>query len=246
MRPFKADLHIHSCLSACADLDITPTTIVKTAKELGIDIIAIADHNSAENLITASKIANKEGILLLPAMEITSQEEAHILALFGGIETAMEMQSIVYRSLPEIEPIDFGPIYQVVVNEEDQILDFNDKMLFGATNLSVKEIVDKIHSLDGIAIASHIDREVFSIVSQLGFIPEDIQIDALEISYFCSLKKAIQLLDCYRYLPWIRNSDAHCIGGIARAYSILQLEEPSFDEIKKVFKDKERIKLHRK
>ncbi|MCX8070000.1 MAG: PHP domain-containing protein, partial [Thermodesulfovibrionales bacterium] len=165
MRPYKADLHIHSCLSACADLDITPTSIVKRAKELGLDIIAIADHNSAENLITASKIANKEGILLLPAMEITSQEEAHILALFDSIETAIQMQNIIYDSLPDIEPIDFAPIYQVVVNEDDEVIDISDRMLFGASSLSVKEIVDKIHNLNGIAIASHIDREIFSIIS---------------------------------------------------------------------------------
>ncbi|HIJ60006.1 MAG TPA: PHP domain-containing protein [Nitrospirae bacterium] len=243
MNPFKADLHIHSCLSACAELEMTPLSIIKRAKELSFDIIAISDHNSAENLFAASKIAKKEDIFLIPAMEITSHEEAHILALFGDIESVMEMQSIIYRTLPDIEPIDFGPIYQVVVNENDEILDLNDRMLFGASSLSTKEIVDKIHSLNGIAIASHVDREIFSIISQLGFIPDDIKIDAIEISYSCRLKKALQMLDAYKYLPWIRNSDAHCIAGIGRAYSIFQLERLSFKEIADTIRDKERIKL---
>ncbi len=245
MRYYKADLHIHSCLSACADIDITPLRIVRRAKAVGLDIIAIADHNSAENLVTASKVAQQEGLLLIPAMEITSKEEVHILALFETLECAMEMQGIVYRSLPSIAIDEKDAVYQLVVNEMDEILEFNDKALFSATSLSVAEITERVHLCGGLAVASHVDREYFSLISQLGFIPDDVQIDALEISYVTSLQRAKGLLQDYRHMPWIRNSDAHTLNDIGIAYTRFLLGGLSFRDIAEAIKIKERLKLGR-
>ncbi len=245
MRYYKADLHIHSCLSACADIDITPLRIIKRARAVGLDIIAIADHNSAENLVTATKVAQREGILLIPAMEITSKEEVHILGLFETLECAMEMQGVVYRSLPEIEIDENDAVYQLVVNEMDEILDFNNRPLFGATSLSAAEITERVHRCGGLAVASHVDRESFSLISQLGFIPEDVNIDALEISYITSLERAIEHFKDYRHIPWIRNSDAHTLNDIGIAYTRFLLEGLSFKDIAEAFKIKERLKLGR-
>ncbi|MBI5188431.1 MAG: PHP domain-containing protein, partial [Nitrospirae bacterium] len=171
---FRADLHIHTCLSPCADLLITPYRIVEKAASLGLNIIAICDHNSAENVEVAKRVAKEKGINAISGIEITSSEEVHILGLFGDIEDALKMQDIVYENLQlgENDEEVFG--MQVIVNEKDEVLDFNKRLLIGATRLSVNKIVETIHSLGGLAIAAHIDREGFGIIGQLGFIPPEL------------------------------------------------------------------------
>ena len=82
MRRFIGDLHIHTCLSPCGELDMTPERIINRAVDRGLDIIAISDHNSAENLGVAMEIASRSSIAVLPSIEITSSEEVHVLAIF--------------------------------------------------------------------------------------------------------------------------------------------------------------------
>lgn len=212
---------------------------------MGFDAIAIADHNTAENLPVAYSIAKKEGILLIPAMEITTVEEAHILALFESLECAMEMQSFVYRSLPKEVEASYDPVYQLVVNEQEEILEFNNKPLFSATNLSVSQITHKIHECGGIAVASHIDREYFSLISQLGFIPEEASIDALEISYNISQSVARQRFPDYTNLAWIRNSDAHTLNDIGIAYTMYKVENLSYHSIAEALRHRDRLILRR-
>lgn len=242
---FIADLHIHSCLSPCAELDMTPKRIIDTAVKKGLNIIAIADHNSAENIETALTVAQHSGITVLPAMEITSFEEAHVLAVFDSVEKALKMQKIVYENLPDgllYGKNDFRKWgYQLVVNEKDEITEFNRMVLFSAVRLSLNEIMGKIHDIGGLAIASHIDREVFSVISQLGFIPEDIRFDALEFSYNTKREQAEAMFGDYMTTPWITASDAHHLEHIGRRTTSFFLEEPSFEEIAIAFKGYRKI-----
>jgi PHP family Zn ribbon phosphoesterase len=241
MKRFVADLHIHTCLSPCAELDMTPLRIIDAAAKKGLDVIAISDHNSAENAGIAMKIAHEKGIKVLPAMEVTSYEEAHVLAIFDSMEKVTGMQEIVYKNLPDgIKDERMGG-YQVVVNEKDEVLGFNKRILFGATGLSLNDIVDTIHSFGGIAVASHIDREIFSVISQLGFIPDDIAFDALEISYNTRKERAESVFGAYKSIPWITSSDAHHLGDIGMRTTSFFLEELSFEEIKMAFKGQRRI-----
>jgi len=85
VKTFRADLHIHTCLSACAELDMTPPKIIRKAREKGLQIIAITDHNSAEN-IPAFNALKYEDIKVFAGMEITTSEEVHVLALFEDYE----------------------------------------------------------------------------------------------------------------------------------------------------------------
>lgn len=238
---FIADLHIHTCLSPCAELDMTPLRIIDAAVKKGIDVIAISDHNSAENAGIAVKIAKGRGIKVLPAMEITSYEEAHVLAIFDSIENVMNMQKIVYKSLPDGINDERLSGYQVVVNEKDEVLRFNKRILFGATSLSLNTLVNNIHSFGGIAVASHIDKEVFSVISQLGFIPDDIAFDALEISYNTKRQRAESVFGVYRSIPWITSSDAHRLNDIGRRTTSFFLEEMTFEEIKMALKGERKI-----
>ena len=236
LKKFKADLHIHTCLSPCAGLEMSPSAIVKTAGEKGLDIIAITDHNSAENVIAAKKAAANTELTVLAGMEITSSEEAHILALFEGIEDILKLQDIVYENLlpGENDERRFGE--QIVVNEKDEVLSFNKRLLIAATALTAHSIVNTIHSLGGLAVASHIDRNSFSIISQLGFIPLDLEFDALEISPRIKREEALNMFDNYNSYTWIFSSDAHDVENIGQSTTSLYMKNPTIEEIASAFK----------
>ena len=243
LRTFKADLHIHTCLSPCADIDMSPRAIVEAAEQKGLDIIAICDHNSAENVAATVRAASGRGLRVLSGMEITSQEEAHILSLFDTSDQILELQKIIYAHLPKGTVVETSIDDQIVVNEFDEVEAFNTKLLFGATDLSLQKIIEAVHSLGGLAIASHIDREMFSIVGQLGFIPEDLPLDAVETSAATSLQEARESLSVYGDFPMITSSDAHFIHDIGRVRTDFLLSEPTTEEMKKAFIDIEGRKL---
>jgi predicted metal-dependent phosphoesterase TrpH len=229
MKMYKADLHIHTCLSPCAELDMSPKYITKEAQEKGIDIVGICDHNSAENAPAVRRHAKNRGgdVNVIGGLEITSNEEVHLLALFAGEESLFSMQKIVYDNLPGTNNEKrFGQ--QVVVNENDEVMGFNRKLLIGASGLSIEDIVHLIHELGGLAIASHIDRETYSIIHQLGFIPRHLPLDAVEVS---TAGKITDFKDIS--LPVITASDAHAVKNIGRGFTWFFMEEPTLQEIKK-------------
>lgn len=237
IKEFIADLHIHTCLSPCADIDMTPSAIVKIASDKGIDIIAITDHNSAENIRAAKKAAKHSGLTVLAGMEIASSEEAHILALFDDRESIIRLQDTVYENLlPGMNDEKlFGE--QIVVNEKDEVLAFNNRLLISATELSAHSIVKAIHALGGLAVASHIDRDAFSIISQLGFIPSDLMFDALEMSSRIERMKAEDIFNDYNSFTWISSSDAHNLKDIGNRTTRLFLENPTIEEMKLALKN---------
>ena len=228
IKEFKADMHIHTCLSPCADLEMSPRNIIKEAKKKGLDIIGICDHNSAENFPAVEKSANKEGIKVIGGIEITSREEVHVLALFGNERDLFLMQEAVYSKLHGInDEKRYG--LQVVVNDNDEVLSFNNKLLIGATEMSIEEVVDLTHQFNGIAIAAHVDREGFSIISNLGFIPEGLKLDALEIIEPSKIDK----INKGRDFVFITSSDAHFINDIGKRYTCFIMKESTFEEIRK-------------
>jgi hypothetical protein len=162
-------------------------------------------------------------------MEITSQEEVHILGLFDSLEAAFEVQAVVYDHLPgENDEEAFG--LQVVVNAEGEVLRFNSKLLIGASTLTLERIVELIHSFDGLAIASHIDREGFSLIGQLGFVPRNLSIDALEVSPRTPLEEARKKFNFG--FPLTTSSDAHRLEEIGQATTSFLLEAGTAAEIR--------------
>lgn len=242
MKNYIADLHIHSCLSPCAELDMTPRRVINSALGKGLHIIAIADHNSAENTEVAVRTGQEQGITVLPAMELTSQEEVHVLAIFDSTENTASLQEIIYNKLQDGCNDELNIGYQLIVNESDEILAYNRKLLIGATSLPLGELVRSIHDFGGLAIASHIDRGHFSVISQLGFIPDDAAFDALEISYNMGRQDAAVQFSNYAVIPWITSSDAHNLNDIGRRTTTFLLNEPSFDEIAMAFKGEREIR----
>ena len=225
MRKVRADLHLHTCLSPCADAQMQATAIVKQAKKVGLDIIGICDHNSAENIAAVVKAGLREGLSVIPGIEITSSEEVHILGLFNTELDLMHLQDVVYENLSgENYEEAFGP--QTITDEWDRVLGTNRKLLIGATALTVEQIVKAIHQRSGVAIASHVDRERFSLIGQLGFIPKGLSLDALEVSNPSSTRQK------YDY-PVVTFSDAHFLEDIGSSYTCFMVEDVSASEIRK-------------
>ena len=227
LREFRADLHIHTCLSACADKTMLPAAIIKQAKLRGLDIIGICDHNSAQNVSAVKKAGEREGVGVLGGIEITSREEVHIMGFFEDDNNLEKMQQVIYENLSgENKEDTFGE--QLIADEDDKIIGFNPKLLIGASNLPIDEIVGLVYSLGGMAIASHIDREAFGIIGQLGFMPEGLALDAVEVSANCPSNK-ISNYKGYGF-PVVRFSDAHFLPDIGKSFSTCLLNEPSFAE----------------
>lgn len=228
MKEFKADLHLHTCLSPCCELEMIPTAIIVHAKKAGLDMIAICDHNSAENVAAVVKAGKRENFSVVPGIEITSSEEVHIIGLFERADDLLKLQNVVYENLlGENDEESFG--LQIVVDENNELVDKNERLLIGATNLTTEQIVERIHKFGGLAIASHIDRESYSIIGQLGFIPEGLRLDALEVSYRAKIEKREDY-------PVITSSDAHFLTDIGKCYTRFWLEEANFGEIKKALR----------
>jgi len=232
LREYKADMHIHSCLSPCGDWDMSPRRIIQKSLEVGLDLIAICDHNTAENAAAAMREGRKKGIHVLPGMEVCSREEVHILALFGELSQALEMQSYVYANLPgENKPKVFG--CQVVANENDEVLGENPRLLIGATRLGLHDIVVKTHLLGGLSFCCHVDRPAYGIINQLGFIPADLDLDGVEVSSHVNLAQAQATVSGIEKFACITNSDAHFIEDIGKVWTVFRMAAPTIEEIRK-------------
>ncbi len=223
MVKIRADLHMHTCLSPCGDDQMRATAIVKQAGKAGLDMIGICDHNSAENTSAVMSAGARTGLSVIPGMEVTSREEVHVLGLFRATEGLMDLQDVIYENLPgENDPEAFGS--QLVIDDRDCVVGTNSRLLIGATTLAVEQVVGSIHQFGGLAIASHIDRERFGIIGQLGFIPEGLGLDAMEVA-----NASLREWD-YAY-PVVTSSDAHYLEDIGRNSTCFMVEEASFDEI---------------
>ena len=207
--------------------------MILQAKKQNLDGIGICDHNSAENVPAIKKAGEREGLPVLGGLEITSCEEVHILAFFGEDGPLGKMQNIVDKNLSgENDENVFGE--QLIVDEHDNIVGSNKRLLIGATSLSVDEIVRSVHRLGGIAIASHVDREAFGIIGQLGFIPEELSLDALELSPNC---EPSGVADYRSYgFPLIASSDAHFLSDIGETFTRFFVSAPSFSEFAMAFR----------
>ena len=223
-------MHIHTCLSPCAEISISPKRIVEKAYQKGLNMIFITDHNTTENSEAAMKTSeNFKDLMVYPGMEITSKEEVHTLALFENIDDAYNAQNYIYKYLPDaINEQEYKE--QIIANENNEVEGFLKKSLFNAVDISVGDIVNLIHDNNGLAIAAHIDRESFSVIGQLGFIPEELNFDALEISPNMSLEKAIETYKEYssKY-RFVTGSDSHSLDSIGSNYTEFLGKDNSFE-----------------
>ena len=231
METYKADLHNHTFLSPCGDIEMTPKFIVSRAKELGYDIIGITDHNTTLQGREIKRFAG-DSLFILCGAEITTKEEAHCLAFVDGDDNLDKLQAYLSEHIvKQPNNVDvFG--YQLLINEDEEVIGEEEYLLISPINKSVDEIERFIHSLGGIFIPAHLDKKRDSLISQLGFVPFDLQMDAIELTPRCD---AEAFLSQHKYLKKhniIRSSDAHYANDFVTAETLLQMESISFDEIK--------------
>ncbi len=218
----NCDLHIHTALSPCSVADMTPNNIVNMSLLNELDVIAITDHNSCENVEAVMKVAAGTELLVIPGMEVETREEIHVVCLFESLEQVMTLQNIVYNELPKLKnkPKIFGE--QLRIDHEDEVIDHLDKLLSFATNISIDELVDQVEQLGGICIPAHIDRPSYSIISNLGMIPEHLHFPTLEISRHSVLN---EFVDKYSGNRLIQSSDAHELGFIGSCGQVIEVKE---------------------
>jgi hypothetical protein len=234
MHQFKVDLHIHSVFSPCGDLEMSPSNIVKLARQNGLDVIAVTDHNTTRQCAKVIEIAEKQGgLLVLPGAEACSSEEVHCLCIFPDLEILDSFQTFLDRHLPVIPNRDdlFG--YQVLVDENDLILETEERYLGVALDISIDELEQKVHELGGLFIPAHVDRPRNSLFSQLGFLPNGLTIDALQISKYADEQAVREQFFVPGEITLVRFSDAHYPDDLGSTYTWFEMDKPSFSEIKK-------------
>lgn len=221
------DLHLHSCLSPCAEPDMTPHNIVGMAALCGFQVIAVSDHNSCRQCPAVLHAAKEQGILAIPAMELTTSEEAHVLCLLPDLVSALAFSDYVYERIPNIPNRTdiFGD--QVLVDEEDNPVDTEPKLLISATSISVYDTVALLREYGGAAVPAHIDRSSFSVLSNLGLWDNAMGFSAYEVFDLQQLADLHTRFPDLTSLHCLSNSDAHRLDSMRDASQTLKLDRLS-------------------
>jgi 3',5'-nucleoside bisphosphate phosphatase len=235
LKTYRAELHIHTVLSPCAGVEMIPPLIVETALKQGLNLIAITDHNAGDNVPAVIKAAEGQDLVVLPGMELQTQEDVHTLCLFDTIDQLNALQSLVDKNLPNIKNnIDyFGE--QFIVDHSGEFIRRKEQLLITATRISFEEAFQAVSNLEGLFIPAHVNRQVFGLIYHLGFVPPDLAIDALELSRHITPDEAhLEFPQIHGY-PLIQSGDVHFLDdflGVNHFY----IKEPTIAEIKMAFK----------
>lgn len=207
------DFHIHSCLSPCGDDDSTPNNIVNMALIKGLNAIAVSDHNTGRNCPAAMAVGKKSGLVVLPAMELTTSEDIHILCLFEEyahlerLEAHLEKTRLKIRNKSEI----FGK--QQILNEEDEPVEEIEDLLIVSSGISVEDVADLVKGYGGIPIPAHVDKQSNGLIGVLGAFDRSLGFELVESKQ-----------DPRLGLPYITNSDAHYLWDISEAEHFIEAE----------------------
>jgi 3',5'-nucleoside bisphosphate phosphatase len=237
MKTLRIDLHIHSVLSPCGELEMSPANIIAEAQVQNLDMIAITDHNSTRQARVIREMGKQVGVKVLYGAEVTTREDVHVLCLFQNKELTSEFQVFLDKYLPDIKNKEdlFG--FQVAVDAEEQIIHNEKRLLLSAIDKRIDEVEQKVHSLGGLFIPAHVDRQAYGLFSQLGMMPDGLKVDALEFSYRMrddELKQKYQKTADYVLLT---SSDAHRVNDIGRAVTLIKAKKPTFRELRKALRN---------
>lgn len=238
LKKFRADLHVHTVLSPCAEIEMLPPLIIMEAKSKGINLIAITDHNASGNIEAVQKAAYGTDITVLPGMELQTKEEVHVLCLFDTIDQIQSFQEFVDFHLPSIKnrPDFFGE--QLFVDESGDFIQKEERLLLTSASVSINEAYEKVHEIGGILIPAHINRKVNGLIEILGFVPEDVPVLALEISRHISVENAKVKFPQIRNYNLIQNGDVHRLSEFIGS-TIFEIEKPTIFEISLALKFEE-------
>ncbi len=225
------DLHIHSCLSPCGDEDMLPSNIVGMAALKELDVIAVTDHNSCGNCPAVMKLAEAYGIIAIPGMELTTEEEVHVLCLFPELDNAMEFDRHVHECMmpfPNNEEI-FGR--QLFVDENDKILAKEPYLLINATSIDFDSVYNLVTKYGGIMIPAHVDKSSTSLISNLGFIPPDSRFTCAELKHTGFMDKTLEAHPYLKQCNIIHSSDAHYLEHIHEPEFFIETDSKDIEDI---------------
>lgn len=243
MKTFLADLHIHTALSPCAEVEMIPPLIVEEALQRGINVIAITDHNASANIQAVQQAAEGTGLVVLPGMEVQTREEVHVLCLFDGLDQIEEWQKVISRSLPPIENrIDFFG-EQFVVDASGEFIRRETQLLLTSTSLTFDETCLMVHNLGGLFIPAHIDRPAFGLIANLGFVPIGVQADALEFSRHMDMSQTLTQYPQARGFSLIQDGDAHRLNEFLGVNEFF-CESPDIDEFRLSLRNERGRSIH--
>ncbi|MFZ5965946.1 MAG: PHP domain-containing protein [Bacillota bacterium] len=228
------DLHIHTALSPCGDNDMTPNNIVNMSILKGLDVIAVTDHNSAENCKSCLQAAEGKDIIVIPGMELQTREEVHLLCLFQSLDAVLDFQNLIYSKATNEKNSEklFGK--QLIFDAEDHIIGTLDKLLISSINISVKDACQEVLLRDGIVIPAHVDKSTYSMIANLGFIPPNLPIKSIEIANKSNQDVFLQKNSYLKKYNVIHNSDAHYLWHISEKENFLEVQEKHIESIFKV------------
>lgn len=218
----RADLHIHTCLSACGSLRMSPARIVRRAQAAGLDAIAVTDHNSARHVPLADRLCREAGLVLVPGLEAHTSEEIHVLCLFETAEAALAFGEVLYERLPPVRCVPEKMGDQVVVNEREEILETVERYLVNATNWTLTEMIEEVRAAGGLAVPAHADRPSSGVFGRLGFLPP-LPCPTIEVSPRYDVEKDPAGLSARHRL--MTGSDAHEPDQIGGAFTRIPVAE---------------------
>ena len=235
MKKFRADLHVHTVLSPCAEVEMIPPLIVRKALEKNINLIAITDHNASANVCAVQKAAEGTNLIVLPGMEVQSREDVHLLTLFETLDQLEAWQSQVDEALPDLQnrPDYLGE--QFVVDETGEFIHSEPRLLLTSTSFSIDEIFERVNVLGGLVIPAHVERTSYGLFPTLGLISEQWNMLALEVSRHTTLQKVSRTFPAVRKYPVIQSGDVHRLDEFLGT-TTFSIDSPSLTEIRLAFR----------
>lgn len=224
------DLHFHSCLSPCGDGAMTPATIAGLCKLAGLDVAALTDHNTCGNCAAFCQACQAYGLLGLPGMELCTAEEVHVVCLLPDLAAADAFSRMVYDRLPPLENDRdiFGP--QIYMDADDNVLGEESRMLAGASSIGVYEVREMAARFGGVAYPAHIDRDSFSLLSNLGLWDPALGFPLAEVSRRCP-PDLFRVRGDLRGVPALAGSDAHYPDQIQDAHQWMEVPARSTEAV---------------
>ena len=232
MRAFRADLHVHTALSPCAEPEMTPGNIVGLALEYGLDIVAVTDHNSGENVRAVLGFAEGTGVTVWPGMEVQTREEVHLVVLAPSPEALEDWQGFIYGGLPDRpnRPELFGE--QQLFDKEGRVTGTVDRLLATSVFFSVDEVRREAGRRGLVCYPAHIDRPVSSYISNLGLVPPAAEFAVIEVSKTVGVREVERRFPSLRGRTFVVSSDAHRLEELGPARTTLYLREPTLAEFR--------------
>lgn len=227
MTDYKYDFHIHSCLSPCADNDMTPMNIAGMSVLNGLQLVALTDHNTCRNCPAFFDACKQYGIVPVPGMELCTSEEVHIICLFRTLENAMSFSTMVEQNMMSVKnkPDIFGN--QLVIGPDDDVVEDMETLLITATRLSITDAVKLVHEHFGVCYPAHIDRDANGILAMLGFIPKEAGFTAFELSPTGDPSEYLLREDCHGMIHFV-SSDAHHLWDLSDGKNIISLDDEPY------------------